>query len=213
MAIIGLSSPFAAKYNISSGVYYTEGRTMGKAVEYSLDLDRADDVALYDDGAQVSIDPGIIQSGTLTVETTGLSEEFSAWLLNLITQTAFVAEGSEAEFSVTEYLYGDEQPLTVGIGLIETHQIDNVQKYKTIIFSKCLPIIPNDAATTRGERIDWQTPKIEFIVERSDASDHTWKREAWHQTQYQAEAYLAYMLGDTDRNRVGYGQVGYMKVV
>ena len=58
--------------------------------------------------------------------------------------------------------------------------------------------IPSEAATTKGESIEWQTREIEGTINRSDEDTanyrHPWKREAWFDTQSQAMEYLKTVL-------------------
>lgn len=192
MAIKGLSVPFFGKYSASgSTVTYTEGKTIGHAISYQVEAETSDDNPLYGDNKIVEHDKGRFQRGTLTLGTSELTDTVSKWLLGLSEGTVTVGTAS-----VTTYSYDDDAaPITVGFGIIELHQIDDTDTYKTIILPKCVPNIPSDSANTKGESVEWQTPEITFAVERSDATKHPWKIEAWHDSEADAIAYLQAQLG------------------
>ena len=57
--------------------------------------------------------------------------------------------------------------------------------------------VPNDAATTQGETIEWQTPQLTGTIMRDDSAKHAWKREATFTTEAQAEAYIKARLSIT----------------
>lgn len=196
MAIKGLSKPVFGKYTNTSGtVTYSEGKTIGHAISYSAEVEVGDDNPLYGDNMIVEHDNGTFQTGTLTLETSEFTASESAWLLGITSTSYTVGEGTGA-VTVTEYPFGDNtSPITVGFGIIELHQINDSDTYKTVILPKCVPHIPADAATTKGESIDWQTKEIEFGIERSDESNHPWKVEAWHASEAAALAYLEDKLG------------------
>ena len=67
------------------------------------------------------------------------------------------------ETSVTELVYDDDMKGTPkGFGIIETHQINDVDKFRAVILCKVTPSIPANSATTKGESIDWQTKEVEM---------------------------------------------------
>ena len=210
MAVIGISYPFAAKYNISDGsVSYTEGKTLGHLTDYNLDEEQQEPVAFWSDGMIMDYDHGCFQQGTLTLNLTDMTAAITGWLFGLPTNTFTVSAGN----TVTEYLWNDEAiPLRIGIGIIETHMINGSLQYKAIILSKCKPHIPTSQAETKTDQIDWQTKELEMWVGRSDATNRCWKREAWFDSKDAAQFYLEQQLGFEGSDLVGYGRVGYMKV-
>lgn len=196
MAIKGLSRPIFGKYTNTSGtVTYSAGRQVGHAISYSAEIETSDDNPLYGDNMIVENDFGAFQSGTLTLNTSELTEADSAWLLGLSSNTYTVGEGTGA-VEVSETVYDDDaKPITCGFGIIELHQINDVDKYKTVILTKIVPRIPADAADTKGESIEWQTEEIEFAIQRDDTTKHMWKIEAWHDSETAALDYLKARLG------------------
>lgn len=192
MAKKGLSVPFFGKYTNTAGtVTYSEGKTIGHAIEYSTEIEIGGDNPLYGDNVVIEHDNGAFNGGTLTLNTSELTGEVSKWLLGLSENTFSVGQKE-----VTEYVFDDDAtPITTGFGIIELHQIDDVDKYRTVILTKCVPQIPANSATTKGESIDWQTQEITFNIERDDSAKHTWQIEAWHATEADAIAYLQAKLG------------------
>ena len=197
MAIKGLSIPTFGKYAYSQGsVTYSNGATIGHAIEYSFEPEMSDDNPLYGDNMIVEHDNGVFTGGTLTLQTSELTQTTSKTLLGLTAGTFTVGEGTGST-TVNTYLYDDSaSPVTIGFGIIEEHQIDDVTKYCAVILPKCRPKFTSAAATTRGETIDWQTQEIAFSVERSDATGHPWRIDADpFTTESAAQAYLNAFLG------------------
>lgn len=196
MAVKGLSIPVFGKYTNTSGtISYSEGKTIGHAIEYTIDIESSDNNPLYGDNMIIENDRSFFQTGTLTLNTSELTGEVSKWLLGLTEATVSVGTGQDA-VSVTEYVFDDDlAPLACGFGIIELHQIDDVDHYKTVILPKIMPNIPAGSATTKGETIDWQTQELTFRIERAEDTKHSWKREAWHDTEAAALAYLQAQLG------------------
>ena len=198
MAKKGLSIPFFGKYvNTNGTITYNECKTIGHAIEYSTEIETADDNPLYGDNMIIEHDYGSFGGGTLTLNTSERTGTVSKWLLGMTEKTVTVGSGSPTT-EVTEYVYDDDtKPITVGFGIIELHQIDDVDKYRTVILSRCVPQIPAEAATTKGESIEWQTQEITFTIERAEDAKHTWQRSAWHDSEAAARAYLEQELGYT----------------
>ena len=131
----------------------------------------------------------------MTLDTSDLDQETSKKLLGLKEVQTTVGEGS-----VTELVSDDDAKQTPkGFGIIETHQINDVDKYRAVILCKVTMSIPAEAATTKGESIEWQTKEIEGTITRSDEDTenfrHPWKREAWFDTKAEAQEYLNTILG------------------
>ena len=68
-------------------------------------------------------------------------------------------------------------------------------KYRAIFFHKIKFSIPEDAASTQGESIEWQTPTIEGTIMRDDGAKHGWKSEVTVDSEAVAIAYLKQKLG------------------
>ena len=197
MAIKGLSIPVFGKYNNNSGtVTYTDGMINPHAVSYTVAVEAGDNNPLYADNRIVENDKQRFSSGTLTLETDDLVHEVSAFLLGVKEVERTYAEGK----TVKTLIYDDEQDApALGFGIIEEHQNEDVTQYKAIVLKKVTFNIPEDAATTRGESISWQTRSISGNIERSEeVSDkvmYPWKEEAWFASESEALIFLKSVLG------------------
>lgn len=195
MAIKGLAVPVMADYRYDGNkVIYEKGFVCGKAVEYGVEVETSDDNHLYGDDMIAEHDYGTFNSGTLTLNTTDLDQYTSMRLLNLKEVQVEVGEKQ-----VKELVHDDDtKPTPKGFGIIETHQIDDKDQYRAVILTKITPKIPAEAATTKGESIEWQTKEIGCGIERSDEVsenyNHPWQREAWFKNQEEAMDYLKTVL-------------------
>lgn len=195
MAIKGLAIPVFGDYNFDGNkVYFTDGFVCGKAVEYAVDTENSDDNPLHADDEVAEHDYGIFAGGTLTLNTTDLDYPSSKRLLNLKE-----VERTIGDVQVKELVYDDDaSPKSKGFGIIETHQINDIDQYRSVILPKVTPRNPAEAATTKGESIEWQTKELECAVERteeySENYKHPWKYEAWFDTRDKAFEYLKTIL-------------------
>lgn len=191
MAIKGLSKLVMADYEFSgSFVTYTNPELTEKMSEYTLDITQSDDNILYLDNDAAEIDSGTFQSGQFTVNTGNLSQENSIRILG-IKENEIMINGTV----VKELVYDDDIKAPIlGVGFIELHQVDNIDKYKAIFLNKVIFKIPKDAAKTKGENVEWQLKEIVGTVMRSQQSDssfkHPWKCEAWFDDEASALEYL-----------------------
>ncbi len=198
MAIKGLSKPVCANYTaVGNAVTYSDAYAADKAVEYSFEADVAEDKDLYADNQVAETAAGRFVSGKLTLKTADLPPELSKKILGLKTVTRQVGEET-----VTEVVYDDDQVAPyLGFGIIEEHQIDNKTGYLPVVFPKIRFSIPADAATTRGDEVDWQTKEISGTVVRSDQVDdnynHPWKitPQKMYDTEAEALKYNNAVLG------------------
>lgn len=198
MAIKGLSKPVCANYTaVGNAVTYSDAYAADKAVEYSFEADVAEDKDLYADNQVAETAAGRFVSGKLTLKTADLTPELSKKILGLKTVNRQVGEET-----VTEVVYDDDQVAPyLGFGIIEEHQIDNKTGYLPVVFPKIRFSIPADAATTRGDEVDWQTKEISGTVVRSDQVDdnynHPWKitPQKMYDTEAEALKYNNAVLG------------------
>lgn len=195
MAIKGLTTPVFGDYNYNGAtVSYTNGFVAGSAIEYGLEIETSDNNPLYGDDHIIENDYGTFNGGTLTLNTSDLDQYTSKRLLGLKE-----IQYEEGDVSVTELVTDDDAKSTPkGFGIIETHQINDIDKYRAVILCKVAMGVPAEAATTKGESIEWQTKEIEGTVNRSDQNDskykNPWKREAWFDDRASALEYLKTVL-------------------
>ena len=199
MAIKGLSIPVFGKYNNNAGtVTYKEGMINPHAVSYTVAIESGENNPLRADNRIVENDKQRFSSGTLTLETDDLVQEVSEFLLGVKEVEKTYAEGK----TVKTLVYDDEQEApALGFGIIEEHQNDDVTQYKAVMLKKVTFNIPEDAATTRGEKIEWQTRTISGNIERSEEKNdqvvYPWKEEAWFASESEALIFLKEVLGVT----------------
>lgn len=197
MAIKGLSIPVFGKYSCVDGeASYTDGFINPHAVSYSIAVEAAESNPLYGDNKIVENDAGKFASGTYTLETDDLTQETSKLLLGVKEVERTYGEGKK----VTSQVYDDDQdPPFLGCGIIEEHQINDEDLYKAVILKKVQFNIPEDAATTRGNKIEWQTKTITGNIMRSDENGTTgkypWKEDVWFESEGEALMFLKAMLG------------------
>lgn len=205
MAIKGLSKLVMAPYNFDgSKVTFTNPTLTEKMAEYSIQINQTEDNPLYLDNGIAENDAGTFQNATITIQTGDLTQENSKLILGVNVKKAVQYKKGK---TVDETIFDDNRKTQIlGTGLIELHQIDNVDHYKAIWFPKVMYSIPNDAAVTRGAQIDWQTKELSGSVMRSDEVTttaeeddvsvvHPWKQEAWFDTEQDALDYLMYKGG------------------
>ncbi len=191
MASIGVSKPYVAKYsdNGDGTVTYTGGVRLAKATEISASIETGDNNNLYADNGVAESDKSFA-GGTLTVGVDDISQESSKVILG-VKEGKITVNGEE----VTELIYDDDTVApNLGFGCIIKKKKDNVDKWRAVVFTKIMFGIPEDAATTQGESIEWQTPSIEATIMRDDSAKHMWKREATFDSEAQAEAYIKMVL-------------------
>lgn len=197
MATIGLSKPFYAVYNNSSGtVTYAAGASMGKATEANIEIETSEDNNLYADNAIAETDRQFT-GGTLTLSTDDLSQEVSKAILGLNEQALGEISGVTDQ-SVKELIYDNTQVTPyLGIGFIIKKVVGGVTKWRGVMLAKIMFSIPSDAATTQGDTIEWQVPTLTATIMRDDSATQVWKREATFTTEAQAEAYIKNRLSIT----------------
>lgn len=199
MAVKGLSIPVFGRYNFNPDtgkVTYSGGMINPHAIEYTLTPESTDNNPLYGDNQIIENDTPRFNGATLSLGIDELEQDVAEFILGVkIIQMSY---GTDKTVKVT--VYDDEQtPPFLGQGIIEEHQINDVNRYKAVIMNKVQFNNPETTATTRGESIEWQTKTIEGNVTRSDATGadgvHPWKTGAWFDSEADAIEYLKYMLG------------------
>lgn len=195
MATIGLSKPYYAIYSETGGVVsYSDGAVMGKATEANIAIETTEDNNLYGDNGLAETDRRFT-NGSLTLSTTDLSQEVSKAILGL-TEQAITGVDGVTDTSVKELVYDDTQVTPyLGVGFIIKKKVNGAYKWRGVVLPKVMFSVPEDAATTQGESIEWQTPELTGAIMQDDSATHMWKREATFTTEAQAEAYIKARLG------------------
>lgn len=210
MATKGVSIPVMGEYSYdetTGAVTYANPFIANKVAEYSVSWTIGDNNPLYLDNGIAENDKGSFESGELTLTTGDLEQETSKKILGTRTYTeAFTANGTEQ--TATIQVWDDERNSPyLGYGIIEMHQINDVTSYRAIFFPKVYFNIPEEAATTKGESIEWQTKALPGVILRSDASNangaHPWMEDAWFETESLARGWLWHKCGGTAQAEAG----------
>lgn len=201
MAKKGLSIPVIADYvNKGNGVVAYENPIIAdSAVEYSVEIDSADNKDLYADNRVKESAPKVFSGGNMTLTTADITTDLGIRILGLKTVKTNIG-GQQIE----EIVYDDDaEPPFLGFGIIEEHQIDGVTLYKPVFLTKVKFANPGLSATTREKEIDWKTQEIKASIYRSDQVDndfnHPWQRspKTWMSTEEEARQYIMDVLGGT----------------
>ncbi len=192
MATIGVSKPYYGIYKNTEGVIsYTGGAVFAKAVDFAAKIESSDDNNLYADNMIAESDRSFA-GGTISVTTDEISQTAAADILGIIAKTITIGESAD----ISELVYDDDMNIPdLGFGIIIKKKVSGVEKYRAIFFHKIKFNIPEDAAVTQGETIEWQTPKIDGILMRDDSAKHGWKSEVTVDTEAIAVAYIKQKLG------------------
>lgn len=198
MAGIGLRKPYYAIYNYdtdSETVTYTGGALLGKAVEFSTTFEGSNDNILYADDGPAESDR-TFAGGEVSITTDDLSQEASAAILGITLQDVMVTGTAAREGTqVKEMVYDENMTVPyLGFGVIIPKQVNGATQYRAVVLPKVMFSVPEDAATTKGETIEWQTPTVTGTIMRSDAEGHPWKREITADDEGTAVAYIKQCL-------------------
>ena len=200
MAIKGLTIPIVAKYTATNNtVTYSDGVIAGKAVEYSAEWTTSEASNFFADDGIAETESGDFQSGSLTLGTDDLDPAVSKLILGLKEVKFSYGESKEA----TELVRDNSMDTPfLGFGIIETHQKNNENFYRAVLLPKIKFSLPSDAATTKGESVEWQNPSITANIQKSDQADsnydHPWHITADFDLQSEAIEYLKAKLNITD---------------
>lgn len=196
MAGIGLRYPYFAKYSFDEATRaasYSGGGLMGKAVEFSAKIVASDDNVLYGDDGPAEVDTSF-GGGTVSLTTDDLTDKVSAAILGVTPSELKVGEKTVQELIFDE---SREAP-DLGIGVVIPKKRGGKLYFRAVVFPKVKFSVPEDAAKTKGEKIEWQTPSVEGTIMRDDTDGHKWKREATVESEALARDYIKQLLNITE---------------
>jgi phi13 family phage major tail protein len=183
MAFIGLKypvyAPITSKPSGSLPVYGA-GRNYSYATEASIALEFADSKLPGDDAIRES-DKGFL-SGKITQGITDLDEEACIDLLG--------AQEREVDGHTVIRDGGIFNPQEVGYGYYRVKRINGVRKIVAIWYYCTQWTEPSEDGKTKGESIEWQTPKIEGEIFRLDDEDETWRDRLFADSEADAISWL-----------------------
>lgn len=194
MAIVGCSYFKGGIYNNNNGVVtYSDQAVIAKLVRMNLTMEENDDNDFYADNAIDETDSNF-SGGTYEVNTNDLTDEMSALILGLQTNTLSSITGI-SDVGVKEVIFDDRQNAPyMGIGNVIKHKRNGVYYYRAVVLTKVQFKIPEESWDTQGKTISWQTPTIRGAVMKDDTTYHAWKYCATFSTEAQAIAYVAAKL-------------------
>ena len=176
MANIGLSKPYIATYvNTSGTITYSARTVLGKYTEIDISLDSADENVLYADNGPAETDSQF-SGGTVTVTTDDLRPDAFKTALGLV-EAAIAATMATTNPTPKWLVFDDDQTAPYfALGGIVKKKVDGAYRYQAFILEKVKFKNPDLSLTTQGETVEWQTPKLEATILRSDAAKHPWYR-------------------------------------
>ena len=115
MPKIGLSLPYVAEYvNSGTNVLYQNGMRMGRAVEFSTEIETSEGNDFYADNTIAETINGVFTGGSLTMTTAELEAAVSRMILGLKTRDVEVGDVTVKEIVFDE----DAQSPNLGFGVI-----------------------------------------------------------------------------------------------
>lgn len=192
MVITGFSRIHVAVYsNSDTTVTYTKVQELARARAMTLSIETAKENPFYANNMLVEVEPAMFTSGSADIEVDGLSPEEEGLILGLTAE--MVAE-------VEEYHFGDNvKPPYMGIGAVIRKKMNGADTYFPYVLPKARFNLPEVAAKTQEESIDWQSQKLTAVVMRDDTANHVWQiiPKAGYATEAEAVAWIKKKLGGT----------------
>lgn len=192
MAGTGLAIPIAARY-VNDGfgnVTYTDGLQFAGAVEYSTSFGDKKANNLYADNG-IKETQNVFSGGEITLKTDDLDQASSKLLLN-VREEEVTYNGKAVKALVNR---ADDVSPYLGFGVVIQGQRNNNPYYLAVILPKVSFSTPADAAKTKGESIEWQTPTLTGTIMRDDTPAHNWRYRAEFPTEAGAVEFIKWFLG------------------
>lgn len=188
MAKVGLSKPFYAAYAASNGVVtYSNGGSMGKAVNANIEPDDSDTEFFYADNGPAE-SAQVFSGGTLTLEVDRLVADVLGALYGITPGSSTTPTGTTLDFSA------DAVVPYVGVGLISKHITDNTPVWLGIVLPKVQFRVPTFDLTTQGEEIEFSGNELTASILRDDTQQAKWLRLGWFSSEANAETWIKNLL-------------------
>ena len=183
----GFSKPYIANYAASgTTVTYSNARLLARGVSVNLAPTSSDDNKFYADNVAAESDSGTFTGGEVTLTVDGLFLE-SYRMIRGIGEPRADGWTVEGKNSAVPY---------IGIGYITRWMSGGKTGYTPTILCKTKFNIPEEAANTQEDAIDWQTQELTATLMRDDSTDEAWKLiGADFSSESEAEAALIAALG------------------
>lgn len=187
MATIGLSKPLCALYNYDEStdtVSYTDGFSIGKYTEMSIELETGDS---NDDFADNNVDESdkTFAGGKMNTTTNDLLPDKMLPLLGLKSEP--MADGPDG---AAWLVFDDDQAIPeVGQGGVIKKKVNGRYKWAAFVLPRIQYANPGISAVTQGKSIEWQHQSLSAEIKRSGAPGHRWFQiSTLFDTEAQAEA-------------------------
>lgn len=191
MAKVGLSKPFYAKYAAANQVVtYSDGGSMGKLVNASIEPDDNDTTIFYADNGPAE-SAQIFSGGTLTIEVDRLNAAVVGALMGITPGSSATPVGTTLDFQA------DAVIPYVGVGLISKSIVDNAQVWMAIILPKVQFIMPGLNMETQGEEIEFSGNELTATILRDDTANANWMKWGYFTTEANAETWIKGILSIT----------------
>lgn len=191
MAKVGLSKPFYAKYAAANNVVtYSNGGSMGKAVNANIEPDDNDTEFFYADNGPAE-SAQVFSGGTLTLEIDRLVADVLGALYGITPGSSTTPTGTTLDFGA------DNVVPYVGIGLISKHITDNTPVWIGIVLPKVQFRVPTFDLTTQGEEVEFSGNELTATILRDDTAQAKWLRLGWFTSEANAETWIKNQLSIT----------------
>ena len=188
MAKVGLSKPYYAKYAAANQVVtYSNGASMGKAVDANIEPDDTDAVVFYADNGPAE-SANMFSGGTLTLNVDRLDSTVVGAILGITPGSSTTPTGTTLDF-------GAETAIPyVGVGLIAKSIVNGSAVWMGIILTKVQFKMPSLDLETQGEDIEFTANELEANILRDDTSSHNWMKWGYFSTEGDAELWVKAQL-------------------
>lgn len=193
MARVGLSKSYYAEYNVSSQdgtISYSNGGTLGKAVECEISLDSTDPTIFYADNGPAE-SAAAFSGGTLTITNDSLPISVAAAILGLSTTTVSTPAGTALVFPA------DINPPYVGYGTVAKMIVNNTPVWRAIFLHKIQFQMPVDTFATQEDSIEFSGHELTAKILRDDAATPAWRTIADFASEANANTWLKAQLSIT----------------
>ena len=186
MAItIGAGYPYYAQYsNSGTTVTYTGVKQLARMVDVTIAVEGTDPVEFYADNA-LAESLLAFSKGTLTLTVDGLALEDAKTILGL-------AEDS------TSHVYSDVEVPNIpflGFGCVKRVMLSGTVSYIGIVLPKVKFQLPEDAGTTQGETVEFQTQSLTATIYKDDSATPAWRYRKSFETESAAIDWVKTELG------------------
>lgn len=187
MAItIGAGYPWYAVYSATgTTITYTGVKKLARMVDVTIAVEGTDPVEFYADNA-LAESLLAFSKGTLTLTVDGLDLADAKTILGLVEDGENTGVFSDVEIPNIPF---------VGFGCVKRVMLNGTVSYIGIVLPKVKFQMPEDAGTTQGETIEFQTQQLTATIYKDESATPTWRHRKAFETEAAAEAWVKTSLG------------------